>query len=261
MTITGIIKQHSSVQALGLTFCKATIVCLLLILTTLHPQVGHSQEILVGVHHSPPWSFKNEQGDIVGIEKDIIEKSLTSQGHTVRFQIFGYSRLLNQFSSQQLDFASPFTGPTGAATLTVTYLPFQDVSVSLKSRGLAINAIEDLVGKRVVAYQQAHRVLGKRYDELVASQASYKEFASRENQIELLFFNRADAVVGERRILGYIAHKNHGPDKISTHRIFPETHYPGAAWDKQVVDDFNAGLKRLRESGEYQKILDLYRVK
>jgi len=245
----------------SITQYPPALVYLLLILTALYSQLGHSQEILVGVHHSPPWSFKNGQGEIVGIEKDIIEKSLTSQGHTVRFQIFGYSRLLNQFSSQQLDFASPFTGPTGAASLTVNYLPFQDVSVSLKSRGLAINIVEDLVGKRVVAYQQAHRVLGKKYGALVASQASYKEFASRENQIELLFFKRADAVVGERRILAYIAHINHGSDKIAIHPIFPETHYPGAAWDRQIVKDFNTGLKWLRASGEYQKILDQYRLK
>ncbi len=255
------ITQYPPAQSLGLACCKAALIYLLLTLSALYSQVGHSQEILVGVHHSPPWSFKNGQGEIVGIEKDIIEKSLTSQGHTVRFKIFGYSRLLNQFSSQQLDFASPFTGPTGAASLTVNYLPFQDVSVSLKSRGLAINAIEDLAEKTVVAYQQAHRVLGKKYGELVASQTNYKEFASRENQINLLFFKRADAVVGERRILAYIAHKNHGPDKIAIHPIFSETHYPGAAWDKQLVLDFNAGLTRLRESGEYQKILKQYRLK
>ena len=233
----------------------------LLLLVSLLILGGHAkaEDIRVGVHISPPWSFENKLGEILGVEKDIIEKSFANKGYSVSFEIYGYSRLLVEFSNQHLDFASPITAPMEGAYLTDIYLPFQDVSVSLSRRGLRIDAIEDLVGRNVVAYQQAHQVLGEKYRNLVASQDSYLEFAGRNNQLEMLFVERVDAVVGEKRILTYVADNNHGPDQITIHHIFPETHYGGAARSKKIVDDFNAGLVELRRSGEYEKILNQYK--
>ncbi len=45
---------------------------------------------------------------------------------------------------------------------------------------------------------------------------------------------------------------------IVMHDLFPQNDYKAAFAAKDVRDDFNEGLKRLRESGEYERIIKRY---
>ena len=217
------------------------------------------KEISIGLHRSPPWTFLNEQKEIVGIEKEIIETIFTRQGYTTRFYIYSYSRLLKEFHQHKLDFASPFTGPQRNSFKTDTYLPFKDIAITLKRHHVKLETIGDLNGKRIIAYQHASSILGKEFSQLInISRASYREIAHRRNQLKMLIKNRTDVVIGEQRILHNLGEELLFNQLISQHYIFPACHYGGGAWRKALAHEFNAGLALLKQSGEYQEILNKY---
>ena len=207
-----------------------------------------------GLHYSAPWSFYNDAGELDGIEYQIVSRIFKQAGISVEYELHGYSRLLKQFSDQKLDCASPVAVDVNGAHYTEPYLPFEDVAISLQKAQLNIDSISDLGGKRIVAYQQAQNVLGANFSNVVAS-ANYIELAERELQLELLFSNRVDVVVGERRVLHYLAAKLAPEMLLNTHHLFSEKKYPAACWPAGIADVFNAGLLQLQQSGELADIL------
>jgi len=207
-----------------------------------------------GLHYSAPWSFYNDAGELDGIEYQIVSRIFQRAGISVEYELHGYSRLLKQFSDKKLDCASPVAVNVSGAHYTEPYLPFEDVAISLQKAQLSINSIADLRGKRIVAYQQAQNVLGEHFREAVAA-SNYIELAERELQLELLFSDRVDVVVGERRISHYLAAKRAPEMLLNTHHLFGEKKYPAACWPAEIADVFNAGLLQLQHSGELADIL------
>ena len=214
-----------------------------------------TKKIVVGVHESYPWSYSTRGNPIKGQEKEIIEEAFKTQNINVEFQIMSYSRLVFEFQNKRLDFASPIAFDIPGAFYTDKYLPFRDVAVTLKSKNIQVDQMSDLSGKSVVAYQQAKTVLGPEFSAMM-SKANYKELPDRDWQITMLFKGRVDVVVGESRISSCLAEKLYGKDLVTVHPVFPQVSYGGAAWDKTLVDQFQAGLKAIKQSGVYQKILN-----
>ena len=213
--------------------------------------------IRVGLHLSAPWSFYTASGELDGIEYQLVSRIFSRAGFAVEYELHSYSRLIKQFSDKKLDCASPMAIKLAEASYSTDYLPFQDVAVSLQHRQLRIDKLAALADKRIVAYQQAEQVLGPAFSRVIAN-ASYLELAERELQLELLFSGRVDVVIGERRVLHYLAAALAPQYRLTTHRLFAEKAYPAACWQPELTEIFNQGLRQLQRSGEYQQLLQQY---
>lgn len=215
------------------------------------------EKIKVGLHFTAPWAYMNEHGEVVGIEKDIIEEIFNNMGYETEFSIYGHRRLLKEIETKRLDFASPVVLPFEGITYSDRYLPFKDVAISLKSNNYQINTIEDLGRYNVVAYETAQTTLGPVYKKVTdETKGAYVEMFQRENQIRMLFKKHADVLIGDVRILKFFADKSYGSEYITVHDIFPETHYSAAAWDPKYVEIFNKGLAALKASGRFDEIVN-----
>lgn len=211
----------------------------------------------VGLHLSAPWSFYNADGELDGIEYQLLSRIFRRAGLNVEYELHSYSRLLKQFSDKKLDCASPVAVEVAGASYSRDFLPFQDVAVSLQARHLKVDTLAQLSDKRIVAYQQAQQVLGPEFSRAI-SNASYLELAERELQLELLFSDRVDLVIGERRVLQYLAAMLAPQHLLTTHYLFAEKAYPAACWQPALRDVIDQGLLQLQQSGEYQHIIQQY---
>ncbi|AWL12278.1 hypothetical protein HMF8227_01805 [Saliniradius amylolyticus] len=207
----------------------------------------------IGLHYSAPWAYATEEGKLTGIEYRIVQQALTDAGYRVDIEVYTHKRLVKKFRDKDLDFASPMAFDIEGATYTERYLPFHDVAATHPDYHVHVNELKDLFGKKIVAYQGATDVLGQAFT-AVTDSAYYMEMADRKRQIDLLFNNRVEVVVGERYVLEYYANKYHGKDKLVINDIFPQVSYPGAAWDPAVAEAFNRSMDKLRQSGELQRI-------
>lgn len=213
-----------------------------------------AQPLRFGLHLSAPWSFYDEQGEPDGFEYRLVSRIFNDAGYKVEYEFYSYSRLLKQFEDKKLDCASPVAMTYPGASYTQPYLPFQDVAIGRKDANLIINTLQDLSDKRIAAYQQARQVLGADFQQAVST-AGYIELAERELQLELLFSNRVDVVVGERRVLLHLATKLAPHTSLSIYPLFDAHAYPAACWQLEHVTLFNQGLQQLEQSGELAKML------
>ena len=215
----------------------------------------------VALHNSPPWSDTDSSGQIIGVEIEIIKAAYAAKGHSLKFSISGYSRLLKRIAEKKFDFASPLPESVDIPGIirTDTFLPFQDVALTWTESKIKIQSVTDLEGKSVTAYQNATVVLGEQYANAV-KRSEYREVAKRETPLNLLSLRRTDVVIGEKHILTAISEKLHGPGKVTVHPIFPIINYGGGVWNEKLRQDFNAGLKIIRENGDYNRILKKFGI-
>lgn len=230
-----------------------TILLFLLIIS--NHVMANNDTLKVAVNIGPPWAYYDENKGIIGIDVDIIKRVFNNLGYNTEFHLMGYSRLIKEFKEGKFDVASPaaFTAENGF--LTDSYLPFKDVAVSLASKHLKIDSLEDLKGKRIIAYQFANSVLGDVFANTVKNE-SYLEIAEREVQVKLLVNERADVVIGERRLLTYIMNKLYPDQTLVIHPIFVAQPYGAITNSPALTNAFNAELSKLKASGEYQTILN-----
>ncbi|MDP5150675.1 transporter substrate-binding domain-containing protein [Rheinheimera baltica] len=230
---------------------------LIIYLALLATSVKAAEILRVGLHLSAPWSFYNDAGALDGIEYQLMSRIFSQAGYQVEFELHSYSRLLKQFSDHKLDCISPAAVDIAGAIYTQPYLPFKDVAISLQQAAITLNSVSDLSGKRIVAYQQAEKILGQNYQHAI-SEASYLELAERKLQLELLFSHRVDLVIGEQRVLHYLANKVAPQQPLETHYLFNEALYPAACWQAEWVTVFNRGLAQLQQSGKLKQLLLQY---
>lgn len=229
---------------------------ILLLLLIISPHVmANNETIKVAVNIGPPWAYFDEDKGIVGIDVDIIKHIFNNLGYNTEFHLMGYSRLIKEFKEGKFDVASPAAFSAENAFLTDTYLPFKDVAVTLASKNLKIETLQDLKGKRIIAYQFATGVLGDAFANTVKNE-SYLEIAEREVQVKLLVNERADVVIGERRLLTYIMNKLYPGEALTIHPIFVEQPYGAITNNPALTEAFDTELQKLKASGEYQTILN-----
>ncbi len=215
--------------------------------------------VKVGLHDSAPWAFRNAQGEITGVDYEIIKAILQREGIDAEFELYGYNRLLKMFSERKLDIASPVAVPYPGAFYSQPYFSLLDVVVNKSTKPMTIRSMKDLTGKTIVAYQQASEVLGPDFSAIVKT-AHYLEEADRTKQFELLMNDRVQLMIGDMKVLNYYADKNYGHGTLQIHKIFPSVDYPAAFWSAELQAKFNTGLLHLKESGEFQRIHDQPRL-
>lgn len=209
----------------------------------------------VAVNIGPPWAFYDAEKGVVGIDVDILRYAFSELGYKTEFHLLAYNRLIKDFRDGKYDVASPAAFTSDHGHLSTYYLPFEDVAVSLESRQLDISEIQDLKGKRVIAYQSARDVLGPEFAAAVDGN-SYMEEAQREVQLTLLKNGKTDVVVGEKRLLTFIM-KNRYPDvALAIHPIFDARPYGAILKQAFLRERLDQQIESMKASGKFQQIMD-----
>ena len=230
-----------------------------------------AQEVKVGIGFAiPPYVIKETHG---GVEVDIIREAFKAQGHEATFVYLPNLRLPLAFSLGEVDciatnaaydLAVDTKGKVFASNITVV---FQNYAVSLRDRNLNIKRIMDLADKEVLGFNNAAKYLGPDFTAMVANNANYWELADQSLQVRLLYSQRADVVVSDKRIFLWWREKL-AQSKVSLSvdldqplefsPIFQPAPRHVAFSDSALRDAFDAGLAAIKESGVTQSIATQY---
>ncbi|MBL7213490.1 MAG: transporter substrate-binding domain-containing protein [Desulfobacteraceae bacterium] len=207
----------------------------------------------------PPYNISETSS---GIEFDIVKEALKMKGYTIKPKYVPQARRNRELINREVDGVLTINPDSGVkAFYSDEHIVYQNVVVSLKKNKFAIEDIEDLNDKSVVAFQQATTYLGKDFADMAKANKRYKEIADQKIQINLLYGGRVDTIVLDKNIFHYLRKRG---DRVDTtqptniHRIFAPTHYRVAFLDKKVRDDFNEGLRQLHRTGRYEAIIKKY---
>ena len=232
----------------------------LLLLTVLLTQ-GFAKEIKVAIGLTLPPYVLSETN--TGIEYDIVKEALALKGHTIVPKYTPFARVVVDMRDGKVDAAITVneSANLGNVHFTDSHIFYQNVAVSLKKNGYNIEKISDLSKHSIIAFQNATKYLGDEFKKMAKGNGGYRELASQENQVALLFKERTQAVVGDINIFKYFRSLTKLVDtsaQVDIHKIFPKTEYKVAFKDKALVKDFNEGLAQLKASGRYDKIFKQY---
>jgi len=222
---------------------------------------SHAEELMVGVGlELPPYVF-SETDD--GIELEIVIEALAVKGHTVSPVYLPFARVPFEMKSKTIDAALTINESSGITDIFYSdvHVVYQNVTVTLTDRNISIDSIQDLTGKSIYAFQNAGLYLGGEYEEVTKVNTRYLETNAQNVQIKMLFSQRAEAIVLDIYIFNYFRNQEAKLDTsepVTVHEIFPPSPYKVAFQNRKYRDDFNQGLKELKESGRYQEIIDKY---
>lgn len=212
----------------------------------------------------PPFEFTNEQGDIIGLDIDLLNAIAKKQGFRVEYYHHGWDSLFNELKSNQADILASAIAITDEAKkdadLSSSYFASPYAVVALKPDNLQNNKWQ----KQTIAVGANEDT----QDDLIAEYGISKDKFHRAETLYLGITNvlngHADVVVGDATVMRY--HIN-SPTFKEKHIHFtlqdlvsadPETDKLVFAVKKgntELLAKIDAGLTELKQSGELDKIL------
>lgn len=222
-----------------------------------------AKDIIVGVGLSlePYIIHKNNSG----IELDIIKNVMKNAGYDIKIKYLPFLRIPLYLKKKKIDAATTINEHSGIKNIyySNSHIIYQNVAISLKSKHLNINRIEDLKDLRVTSFQNGSKYLGVKYKNIIPKMKLYQELANQTLQVKLLYAKRVDVIILDINIFKYIR-KNiqdksiNTAQKLNISQIFPKTKYSVGFLDKRVRDKFNIQLKKIKENGVYKSIFTKY---
>lgn len=237
--------------------CYILLTCLVLCLS----QVVQAKEIKLAVGFSvAPYIIQESDS---GIELDIIREALAYKGHSMKTMYLPFIEIDRAIVDKGADAIATVEEKIGIdGYFSDNVITYRNYAISLASKNLEINNISDLKDMNVTSFQLSTKYLGSEFAEMAKANPRYREKEEHTLRIKLLFDGRTDVAIIDKNIFQYyskvVADKTDITQAVKYHDIFPENKYKVVFQDKALRDDFNAGLKHLRESGGYQKIFDNY---
>ncbi len=197
-----------------------------------------------------------------GIELDIVREALAMKGYRVKTKYVPFARRIREIAQREVDGVLTVNENSGLDVfLSDQHITCENVAVSLKKKKFNIQKIGDLKDRSILTFQNAKKYLGQEFVAAAEASPDYREISKQELQINLLYGDRVDVIVLDRNIFYYHKKNNKMVDTtqpIDIWPIFSEVSFRVGFVDEKVRDDFNDGLKQLRESGRYDEIIKQY---
>jgi len=212
----------------------------------------------------PPFCFPESN---TGIELEVIGEALAFRGHVLKPKYFPFARIPVAFKAKQVDAAMSDLGQDLTAdggNYGDPAVIYDNIFITLKSRNIEIRRPVDLNGLSIISFQGAINRYPERLGPAKAA-GNYHEQNDQALQVLTLNEGRYDVVLSDRNIFKYFTLKlkkerDFEPKATLEHKFVTlnPLDYRPIFRNKKIRDDFNAGLKHVKDSGRYQAIYDKY---
>lgn len=191
--------------------------------------------------------------DLNSIKINRVRKFLTPKMNTVLLQNNDLDLAVNVKENKKdgLFYSKPF-------------IEFKNIIVSRKKDNIQINKVSDLYNKKVIAFSNAHKYLGKEYFTLFNLQnrpRNYKEYVFQDYQVKEFLNKKADLIILDENIFKWHFNKL-SKDKLSEYNfnylLSKPNKYKVAFHNRNLRDLFNQNLKIIKENGDYKEIVENY---
>jgi polar amino acid transport system substrate-binding protein len=212
----------------------------------------------------PPFCFPETDS---GVELDVMREALSFRGHTLIPHYYPFARIPVAFKAGTVDAAMTDLGEDMTAAGGFYGEPavfYDNVFFTLSERKLSIRKPEDLNGLTVLSFPGG----AKRYPQWlngVRKAGRYYEQNDQALQVLTLDRGRYDVILSDRNIFRYFTlqlkqNRSFKQKRVTIHefvKVDPMNYRP-VFRDKQIRDDFNAGIKHMKEHGRIDAIFQKY---
>ena len=216
-------------------------------------------EVVVGTNAEfMPFEYTDDDNNIIGYDIDIIKAVGKAAGLDINIQNQAFDTLVEGLESGKLDAVISGMTITEARKLKVDfsdpyYNAAQVIVVLEKTKGF--DKIEDIKGK-LVGVQLGTTGAGMSEEAMGENNPDLKQFRKYNEVFSELRLGRIDAIVVDLPVAQAYVRKMEGI-RISSPAMSEEEY--GIAvkkGDTELLEKINGGLKKIRESGEYDAITE-----
>jgi polar amino acid transport system substrate-binding protein len=232
---------------------------------------ANSTELKVAfVGNRPPYCFNKDDID-QGIEIDLLKRILGDAGYKIKITLLPKIRLTKAVRDKEVDAAATVqNGIDNSLFFSDVYLEFQNLVISKTSSAFELTHIDDLKQHSFVIWQDGWRNLGQEFENQYRPDSAgnfKKNYYQAHNQLsqnKMFWANRVQLIIVDKTIFEHhkkiLANEFNTAIGITYHDLFKiKTPYSVVFNDPVLLNKFNSGLRKLRASGDYQKIIDRYK--
>ncbi len=242
-------------------------VTLFLLISVFATPVCCSREIIVAFTDDIPPFVMNNASE--GLEVDILREALKYKDHTFRVMQCSYKRLAVAVAEMGIDAAAAVRTTDDGTYYSDSFIAFENYAITKKQSGITLQSIGDLKGHTIFTWQNAYRDLGPEFEALFSPSVKephirkYHEIGIQKGQVQMFWRDPESVIIIDKSIFIWFT-KQFQPDalagdQIVYNEIFPiPTQFQVNFKSKAMRDDFNQGLKYIRDSGIYQGVFDTY---
>ncbi len=207
-----------------------------------------------------PFEFENEDGEMVGIDLDLLAAIAEDQGFEYELQVLGFSAAVTALEANQCD------AVIAGMSITEEREEKYDFSDAYYESGVGmavlsdsdIASYEDLAGLTVAAKVGTE---GCSFAESIADEYGFTvvQFEDSSSMYQDVLSGNSAACFEDYPVMGYEISR--GMDLKMPLEMEAGSSYGFATMkgeNEELVEMFNAGLANLIESGEYDAIIDSY---
>ena len=211
----------------------------------------------------PPYVIKETHS---GIELDIVKEVLKLRGYNIDTILYVTNKRIHKLLLEKsIDFALNVPPNIKNIYYSNVIIEFKNVAIALNKNHFKINTLNDLVGKRVIAFQNANKFLGKEFHYFSLENKNYNELINQVAQVEHLYKSRADVVISDKYIFLYYKNKNikryDKTLKLDFFDILPSSPRRAVFLSEEIRNEFNKGLVELKKNGGYLQLMQKYNFK
>lgn len=207
-----------------------------------------------------PFEYR-EDGELTGIDMDLIRDIAAQQGFTVEIQSLGFDAALQALQSNQVDGVIAGMSITDERKAIFDFSdPYFDsgVQMAVAEGDTSITGYDDLEGETVVAKRGSE---GETFANSIKGQYGFtvKALADSATMYDDVKAGNSVAVFDDYPVLAYGINQNNGLTSVTEKEQGSSYGFAvNKGQNPELLAAFNAGLAELRSSGDYQGILDTY---
>lgn len=220
------------------------------------------------VESRPPYVFL-DNGELKGIEIDIVKEALLQSGYTIDFSTLPAKRLEMIDNKMGYDMAVGVLEQKPNLFYSSDYLQMKSYAVAKESKNIQLGSISDLEKHSVGAWPYAWKHCGEDYKKLYTPKPdgsfsrNYNEPISSESQNKMFWMNRFDVSISSKMTFNYykkiLSSSLDTSQDVSYYDIIPnEAKFSIAFKDEKIKNDFESGLGQLKRNKRYRRIFDSY---
>ncbi|WP_439099060.1 amino acid ABC transporter substrate-binding protein/permease [Cryobacterium aureum] len=207
-----------------------------------------------------PFEYRKD-GELTGIDMDLIRGIAKSQGFTVEIKSLGFDAALQALQSNQVDGVIAGMSITDERELIFDFSdPYFDsgVQMAVAEDNTEITGYSDLAGETVVAKRGSE---GETFANSIKDEYDFtvKALADSATMYDDVKAGNSVAVFDDYPVLAYGINQNNGLKSVTEKEQGSSYGFAvNKGQNPELLAAFNTGLADLKDNGEYQAILDTY---
>lgn len=231
---------------------------LLLLNSSIISVYAGNHHVTMGTSDGPPYMIQATES---GLDIDIPRAALKAIGIPLELKFYPLARALHELKAKRIQLSAPFfISPPQGIYVSEPHIEYRPSVISLNTIP-KLDSIRSLKDYSIATFQGARGYFGDDFDFASQQSSNYVEYHDMGKLVDLLMEQRYQIIVLDYWIFQHFLAKSHYAqlkDSVVFHDLIPRVPAAVAFNDPELRDQFNQGLKLIKQDGTYLKILEQY---